>query len=389
MRAHIATLSLLVAIAAAIGPATFAATPAAASSNHTNVAAAGDPDQITWSVKPLDSSSGGRTTFDYAVGPGTAIKDWVVIANSGKVAADFKVYATDAINDRESGKLSLLPADRVPSDLGSWVTTNLSEVHLEAGTQATVPFTVAIPSDASPGDHTAGIIASSVTTGSQKGQQVVVDQRVGARMNLRIAGAIVPKVAAAGFVTGFSPSLNPFAPGSMAIDYSVTNRGNIRLDVLQRIDVAGPFGIHLGTVTLPAVENLLPGQAAHITRKLDGVGALVLAWSNLKLVPGPVGSAAAPRNDPNAVAQPSTSAEVAVAPTSEEQFIPVSATSLSIAVTWSLLALVVLLLVIVALIARYIRTTRAQFYAAVDQAAVDGRESALRDARTTETVSSR
>ncbi|QNE47660.1 hypothetical protein F1C58_12625 [Glaciihabitans sp. INWT7] len=376
-----APLSVFAALLLALAP--FAAVPALAASPAPGAsAAAADP--ITWSVKPSDDSKGARAAFGYATDPGTQVNDTVVVINSGKVSADFAVYAADAINDRETGDLSLVARATKSSDLGAWITLDVATLHLEPGTQATIPFTMLVPSDASPGDHSAGIVASSTTTGTSKGQTVLVDQRVGARINLRVSGAVSPRVTATGFVTSFTPSLNPFAPGTVDVDYSVANRGNIRLDIGQKLNVVGPFGIPLGEVSPPTVHNLLPGQSAHIVSRMSGVGALLLAWSTVTLSPGPAGIVPAKTTSPSTTATDET-----IDPNADVKFTTVSATTLSVAVTWTLLAIVVLLGVLVFLAARYVRTTRAQFYAAVDQAAAEARESAAQAAELTETVPTR
>ena len=376
-----APLSVLAALLLAIAP--IAATPALAASPRTDVrAAAADP--ITWSVKPSDDSKGARAAFDYATDPGTQVNDTVLVINSGVVAADFSVYAADAINDRETGDLSLVPKATKSSDLGAWVTLNTATVHLEPGTQASIPFTMLVPSDASPGDHSAGIVASSTTTGKSKGQTVLVEQRVGARINLRVSGAVAPRVTASGFVSSFTPSFNPFAPGTIDVDYSVANRGNVRLDIGQKLDIVGPFGIHLGEVSPPTVRNLLPGQSAHIVSRMSGIGALLLAWSTVKLTPGPGGIVPAKTTSPSNAVSDET-----IDPNADANFAPVSATTLSIAVTWTLLVIMVILALLVFLVARYIRTTRAQFYEAVDRATTEARENAAHDVERSETVPTR
>ncbi|MBC7763394.1 MAG: hypothetical protein H7201_16730 [Candidatus Saccharibacteria bacterium] len=385
MRTPVATLPLLAALLLALAP--LAASPALASAPASAKTATAESSPITWSVKPSADSKGPRSSFEYATDPGTEVNDTVIVINSGTVAGDFSIYAADAINDRETGDLSLLPQSTKSSDLGSWVTLDLPKLHLEPGTQATIPFKMLIPSDASPGDHSAGIVASSMTTGTSKGQSVIIDQRVGARINLRVSGALAPKVAATGFVTGFSPSLNPFAPGNISVDYSVVNRGNIRLDITQQVDVVGPLGIHLGRLSPPSIENLLPGQAAHVTSQVSGVGALLLAWSKITVTPAPVGAGAPPQNDPKAAANPN--AEVDTVAKGTIEFEPVSATSLSIAITWTLMAIFVILALLVLLVARYIRTTRAQFYEAVDRATAEARENSAHDVERSETVPTR
>ena len=339
-----------------------------------------DPAGLSWSVAPSETAEGSRPTFEYAVDPGTQIKDTFVITNEGTVAAGFSVYATDAINDFETGNLGLLPRNEPPNDLGSWITTDVAELRLEPGSRATVPFTILIPSDASPGDHAAGVLASTLTTGETDGSAVVLDQRVGARINLRVSGAVAPGFETEGLVSSFSPSLNPFAPGTADVDYAVRNNGNIRLDITQKVEIVGPFGISLGQMTPEPVENLLPGQAARVQAKVSGVGALFVAWSNVELTPGPVGSAATPANDPDAVADPANvvidpaaPVEETIDPNAAVEFAPASAETMTLAVSWTALALIVGLLVAIFFVVRYVRVTRERYWAAIDQAEEDAR----------------
>lgn len=351
MNSLTAPLSFLAAVALTVAVAV------GASAAPTAVAADGDP--ITWSVKPIATAeSGPRPTFEYAVDPGTQINDTVVVVNSGTVAATFTVYATDAINDFDSGGLSLLTAEQEPTDLGSWITVAAPEIALQPGTEATIPFTALIPSDATPGDHVAGIVASIVTDGTSEGQAVQLDQRVGARVNLRVSGAISASAEASGLVAGFTPSWNPFAPGTMSIDYAVENTGNVRLDVAQRVTITGPFGIPLGTFTPAPVQNVLPGQDVRVTADVPAIAALAMAFTSVDLEPAPVAG---------------------TEPAADVDYEASTATTISAAISWTLLALTVLVLVLGWLVWRYVTGTRERLYDAIDEAAAEARENALRE----------
>lgn len=375
----------LLAVAPIVAPIAAASAVTAALSLRPAVVSLAAAPSTSWSVKPADDAKGSRSAFSYATDPGSQVNDFVIVTNSGTAAADFAIYAADAINDPVTGSLSLVAKSTKSSDLGGWVTMNLATLHLEPGNQAKIPFTMLVPSDASPGDHSAGIVAASTTAGTGKGQTVLVEQRVGVRINLRVSGPVAPRIETAGLVTSFTPSANPFAPGAIAVDYSVANRGNIRLDVNQKLDVVGPFGIQLGILVPPVVHNLLPGQSAHIVAKLDGVAALALAWSTVTLSPAPVGNVPDHTTDPNQA----PAAEVKRDPNADATFAPVSSTTQTVAISWSLLAIFALLGAVVFLVHRYIRNTRFQFYAAVDQAAADAREAALRDVELSGRVAAR
>lgn len=377
MRFSTASLSLAAAILLAVAP--IAAASAASSAGPVTRVAGAASAPIAWSVKPSDDSHGPRSLFNYATDPGSQVNDTVIVTNSGTVASDFAVYAADAINDRETGNLTLAPRASKSIDLGAWVTMNTPSVHLQPGTQATIPFTMLVPSDATPGDHSAGIVASSITPGKSKGQTVMVEQRVGARINLRVSGPLAPHLTTAGFVTGFTPSLNPFAPGTIDVDYSVANRGNVRVDVTQKVDVVGPFDIHLGQVVPSGIHDLLPGQSAHIVTKLSGIGALALAWSTVTLTPTPVGIVPPKSTNPQAKTAPSATDEK-IDPNANLIFAPASSTTLTMAISWTLLAILVVIALLVFVVIRYVRNTRAQFYDAIDLAAAEAHHSALRDA---------
>ena len=390
-----AALPGLVALALALAPVALGL-PTASASEPVAVAAA----DITWSIVPSPTAKGARSLFDYAVGPGTQIVDSVDVTNSSAVPAEFLIYATDAINEQATGAFSLLKHDIKPTDLGSWVTTKSDRVTIQPGTKATIPFNLLIPSDATPGDHVAGIVASILTTGTSKGATVTLEQRVGTRMYLAVSGERVPGVKVAGVTSGFAASLNPFAPGDMTVGYDVRNSGNTRLDVNNTVSITGPFGIPLGSFAPKALANLLPRQTVHYEARVPGVIALLLAWSTVTVSPGEIGTAAKkpggqPQNptsapsvptssQPSAAAVPSVSSAPAAAGGAVKAggYSPVSSTVIAAAISWTAVALIMFVLATAFLVWRYVSGTRERFYRAIDQAFVSAREEALGTAGT-------
>lgn len=348
---------------------------------------------ITWSVQPANTVSGTRTQFEYSTDPGTQVVDYVVVANRGETAAEFAIYATDATNDIETGAFGLLPSDVPPTDIGSWITMDVDSITLQPGQESTIPFNLLIPSDATPGDHVAGIIASITTTAESDGTTVNLEQRVGARVYLRVSGDVVASTEISGISAAFTPELNPFAFGRLTLDYSVRNTGNVRMDVVQEVQIAGPFGIPLAEITPQPLVDLLPRQTVGVSADVPQIAALVLAFSTITVVPGPLGSAdsAASSDDesPTSTAPPTPTAEAVVTdPTAAPpidasnlddrvDFTPVSEGATTLAVSWTLLLLVVVISGCVLLAIRYVSTTREKLYAAIDDAAAAAREEAL------------
>lgn len=348
---------------------------------------------ITWSVQPANTVNGTRTQFEYSTDPGTQVVDYVVVANRGETAAEFSIYATDATNDVETGAFGLLPSDVPPTDIGAWITMDVDSVTLQPGQESTIPFNLLIPSDATPGDHVAGIIASITTTANDGGTTVNLEQRVGARVYLRVSGDVAASTEISGISTSFTPELNPFAFGRLTLDYSVRNTGNVRVDVMQEVQITGPFGIPLAEITPQPLVDLLPRQTVGVSADVPQIAALFLAFSTITVVPGPLGSAdeATVTDDgvPTETATPQPTAEAAVTdPTAAPpidasnlddrvDFIPVSEGATTLAVSWTLLFLFVVIGGIVLLTIRYVTNTREQLYAAIDDAAAAAREEAL------------
>ncbi len=397
-------------IVVALALAVLAFTPAgiAAAGTLPSAPAATD-DAITWSVEPLQTADGLRRSFEYTVDPGTQIVDSVVVTNQGTTSAEFLIYATDAINEAETGAFSLLKREEAPTDSGAWITTASEKVTIEPGMQAVIPFNLLVPSDATPGDHVAGIVASVLTSGETDGAAVVLEQRVGARVYLNVTGPVESGVELSGVTSGYTAELNPFAPGEVSVSYDVRNTGNVRLDVRQKLQITGPFGIPLGEVTPDPITELLPRQSIRVHADVPAVTALLLAWSTVTAVPGDIGSATipleeeeeltgpaaptvAPSADPSGSAAPTSTPTESATPTPTStsdaitdvvtdgdalEFVPVTSTVTSVAISWTMLALIVFALVLVYFIWSYVAGTRERMYLAIDEAAAAAREEAL------------
>ena len=243
----------------------------------------------SWTLTPGGSdngdAAGSRPNLTYQLAPGAVVHDSVIVFNLGNVPLDFKVYSTDAFNNAD-GEFDLLAGDATPVDAGSWVTFAQNGITLPPGKQATIPITVSVPLDASPGDHVGAIVASNVAVSDNGGGQVVnVDRRTGTRLYIQVDGPLKPELAIAQLQTDYHHAVNSFG-GSADVTFRVENRGNVRLTGTPTVSVSGPFGIGKRSVTLPALSELLPGQHVDLHAKLDGVAALLLDSTTVRVVPG-------------------------------------------------------------------------------------------------------
>jgi hypothetical protein len=245
------------------------------------------PGQTRWTVHPstpnvLDA----RPDFNYTgVEPGAQISDYVAVVNESLHAQVFAVYASDAYIT-SGGAYDLLPAGERPTEVGAWIRLAKSAVNLKAGQQAIIPFTLTVPGNVAPGDYSGGIVAQITVAG--KGG-IKVDERVGARVYVRVAGKLTPSLGVTSLLTSYHGTANPAGGGTATVTYTVTNTGNVRLGYDQQVTVSGWFGAS-STVHPRGLAQLLPGNSIQVRTTVPGVWPAGALTATVKLtaiaVPG-------------------------------------------------------------------------------------------------------
>lgn len=261
-----------------------AVTPAGAAEDQAQQTAEAES-SLTWSVQPAgEDGADGRSEWDLEVEPGQTVEDAAQLNNFSDEEVTFRLYSHDAINSPDGG-FTLQPADAEPVGVGAWVGLD-EQVTVEPGESATVPFSLTVPQDATPGDHAGGIVASvtSETTDAQ-GQRVLVDNRVGSRIYLRVAGDINPALEVTNLNVAYERSWIPFTTGAATVSYEVRNAGNVRLSGEQSISGHGVFGLGDHTLTLDPVDEILPGESVTVSQQVDGVLPLFRVTEEVLVTP--------------------------------------------------------------------------------------------------------
>jgi hypothetical protein len=288
--------------------------------------AAADANLQTFGIGPANRDGlDRRQAFVYAGRPGTVIRDQVALLNYTFKPLKVRVYAGDAFT-ADGGAFDVVPAAAKSTDLGAWTSLKPRVVTLPARSsaqgsppsQTVVPFRIKVPAKATPGDHAAGIVASTRTdevSGNTTG--IVVDRRVGTRIYLRVAGALDPRLEVKDLAANYVGTLNPFGRGRVEVSYRVENTGNVALSATQRVRVEGAFGTSSASAPLDDVVQILPGDDVAVSTVVEGV------WPTLRVT-----------------------AVVDVEPyagegDAKEQFAAVSATAGLWAIPWTLLALLI------------------------------------------------
>ncbi|MEU3980959.1 DUF916 domain-containing protein [Streptomyces sp. NPDC026672] len=310
-------------IAAVLAACLLAVLPA----THASAAApgAGGTGRTTFGVQPSAAKKpDARPNFSYGATPGARVTDHIAVFNYGGKPLTLRLYAQDAFTTADGG-FDLFAANHRPADAGSWIEVGRSRVKVPARSRVIVPFTLRIPQKATPGDHVGGIVASLAADATdKKGDRVAVDQRVGARVYLRVAGELTPRLAVEDLRTVYHGTANPFGTGSATITYTLRNTGNVRLAAHQTVSVRDGLGGTARTARPGDLPELLPGDEIHVSTSATGVRPAFRDTTTVTVDPEPV------RGD------------------IEQRILPrVTRTEAFTAVPWALLALVLVLAAIV------------------------------------------
>lgn len=293
---------------------------------------------VTFGTQTASSTKpDGRGIYEFESDPGGSIEDHVAVINYSLQVVSLIIKATDAVNTPQGG-FAALPINERSSGLGAWIAlpSNDLVVTLNPRSSVIIPFRVAVPINADPGDHI-GVLTATLESSvvSKAGQRTHLLQTVGTRVFLRVAGPLHPRLAIEKLRIRYADNLNPIGAGRANLTYTVTNIGNVAVGGRQKIFVTGLFGSKRTAINAPEVQLLLPGFSVKESVTLARVLPEVLDTGHVSIsllyVPGSI--------------QPQSG--------------PFSASSRFWAIPWTLLGIIVLVaLVLLLLLVRRRRRRR-------------------------------
>ena len=210
---------------------------------------------ITWTVRPSDGTGeDGRSWVELELDPGETAQEHLLIRNLSRIPVTFTLTAADGYFT-DSGRFNMLTTDNESTDAGTWITIQ-DTVDVAPEAEAIVRFTVTVPQNATPGDHSAGV-AASVRSG---GDEVGIESRVGFRVMTRVTGELTAKTDLE--VTGaYAATWNPFDPGRLDFEYTVSNTGNTRLTTTPQVTTTALFGLIRFTSPGERIAEFAPGES--------------------------------------------------------------------------------------------------------------------------------
>ena len=102
--------------------------------------------------------------FSYELARGAVVTDEALVMNGGGVPVTLKLYAADGIT-AVNGGTAFAREGQEPTGVNRWLSLPVTEIALEPGEEMVVPFKITVPSDASPGQHVAGLVVAAPPIG--------------------------------------------------------------------------------------------------------------------------------------------------------------------------------------------------------------------------------
>ncbi|MDH6519168.1 hypothetical protein M2163_003847 [Streptomyces sp. SAI-135] len=250
----------------------------------TAAAPAHGADNGSWSVYPAASRIAARLYFYLSADPGQTIDDKVVVSNRTGEPLTFRLYAADAYNTARDGGFAVRTVAERQRGVGAWAKPAKSRVTVPPHGRITVPFTLAVPEGAEPGDHAGALVALDERVDKGDGAVALGVQRaVAARIYLRVGGPTVPAIAVEDVrVSHHQPLVPGLGDSGATISYTLRNTGNVTLDPKVELRATGLFGRTLLSRELARIPaELLPGQRVRLTEPWRG--SPQLDWGQVTL----------------------------------------------------------------------------------------------------------
>jgi hypothetical protein len=241
-------------------------------------------DNGSWSVYPAASRIAARPYFYLSADPGQTIDDKVVVSNRTGEPLTFRLYAADAYNTARDGGFAVRTVAERQRGVGAWAKPAKSRVTVPPHGRITVPFTLAVPEGAEPGDHAGALVALDERVDKGDGAVALGVQRaVAARIYLRVGGPTVPAIAVEDVrVSHHQPLVPGLGDSGATISYTLRNTGNVTLDPKVELRATGLFGRTLLSRELARIPaELLPGQRVRLTEPWRG--SPQLDWGQVTL----------------------------------------------------------------------------------------------------------
>lgn len=210
------------------------------------------------------------TLFEMSATPGQVWNSTIKVVNANSYPLEISVDVNDFVPQGEDGSGRFLEVDTEGGGqtLAEWITFNNEPITIPPESAVDVPFTVTLPSDASPGGHFAAFLVGTVPVDGDSGvSKLRTSQVVTSLLFVRVAGDIVEM----GGIREFSTTKNFYQSSEASFNIRFENTGNVHLRPQGAIEITNMWGQARGTLPLNQQNtfgNVLP----------DSIRNYIIGW---------------------------------------------------------------------------------------------------------------
>ena len=205
------------------------------------------------------------------VSPGQTVNTQILIRDisSGSLLVTGQVNDFVASGQDGTPKVILDNDTNNPYGMKSWVAP-LPKLLLVPREIKSLPVTIKVPADASPGGHY-GVVRFTATAPSLEGNGVSLSASLGSLILLTVTGKTTEKLTTESFTVAKGNKISKlFESGPVNFTEVLKNSGNVHVQPVGQVTVTDMFGRKLGAVNVNTPPgNILPGSTRKFNQVLD------------------------------------------------------------------------------------------------------------------------
>lgn len=200
--------------------------------------------------------------------PGDVLEKQISLTNLSETEQTYYLFTRDIQTVRDGGVPVYADpgAERTGFELTEWLELGTTEITLQPGEEQTMPVTINVPEDASPGSHFGGIFVS-IEPPRLRSVGAAVGYEVANIISIRISGDVTENAQIRSFRT------DKLVYGSTDVTFytEVENKGNVLIRPVGPIEIYNMFGSEVATLMV----NESQGGVFPFTRR-----EFVVSWED-------------------------------------------------------------------------------------------------------------
>lgn len=216
--------------------------------------------------------------FELNVNPGDAWSSSIRVVNTNPGPLQVHAMVMGFAASDNFGHGNFIPLTQLTGDddaLANWIAVSGAPVVVPSDGAADVPFSVSVPSNASPGGHYAAIlIGTGNAATSTNGSQVGVSSFISALIFVSVSGNVVESAQ----VHAFSADKSYYQTPDVHFAVNIENAGNVHVRPVGVIQIYNAFGKERGEIAVNGTGTLgyvLPSSSREFDEEWQGQPSLL------------------------------------------------------------------------------------------------------------------